>query len=188
MALQHAEVNRIRCTSFLALDERVFNKVGLVVISTGSAVQKKSFQSLCIYDIHGYYSPSLTPISTASLHLSTHPSWLILSLFSFSTPSFPPFLSLSLFFFFVQRDWLLGPAPGAETLANSVALHCVGWKKRPSCEVSVRPRLINEQTGRQSGPSLVFLSWINEAFLKDTPHCSSHWSNIPQHLTLPNFL
>lgn len=74
MALQHAEVNRIRCTSFLALGERVFNKVGLAVISTGSAVQKKSFQSLCIYDIHGYYSPSLTPISTASLHLSTHPS------------------------------------------------------------------------------------------------------------------
>lgn len=89
---------------------------------------------------------------------------------------------------FVQRDWLLSLAPGAETLANSVALHCVGWKKRPSCEVSVRPRLINEQTGRQCGPSLVVLSWINEAFLKDTPHCSSHWSNIPQHLTLPNFL
>lgn len=103
MALQHAEVNRIHCTSFLALGERVFNKVGLVVISTGSAVQKKSFQSLCIYDIHGYYSPSLTPISTASLHLSTHPSSLLLCLFSFSTPSFPPFLSLSLSLFFCPK-------------------------------------------------------------------------------------
>lgn len=103
-----------------------------------------------------------------------------------SLSSFLPSVSLSLSF--CPWDWLLGPAPGTETLANSGAFHCAGWKKRPSCEVSVRPRLINEQTGRQAGPSLVFLSRINEAFLKDTPHCSSHWSNIPQHLTLPNFL
>lgn len=52
------------------------------------------------------------------IHTPTHPHSLPLSLFS--TPSF---LLSSLF---VQRDWLLGPAPGAETLANSVALHCVG--------------------------------------------------------------
>lgn len=133
-----------------------------------------------IYDIQGYYFFPLYQQSPL-IYPPTHP--LSFSL-SFSSPLPPSSFPL----FFVQRDWLLGPAPGAETLANSVALHCVGWKKRPSCEVSVRPRLINEQTGRQSGPSLVFLSWINEAFLKDTPHCSSHWSNIPQHLTLPNFL
>ncbi len=94
--------------------------------------------------------------------------------------------SLILSLLFVHE--LHGPAPGAENFANSEALYCVGWKKRPSCEVSVRLGLINEQTGRQVQLSLSFLSWINEAFLKDTPHCSSHWSNIPQHLTLPNFL
>lgn len=96
--------------------------------------------------------------------------------------------SVSLCSVFCPWDWLLGPAPGAETLANSGVLHCVGWKKGPSCEVSVRLGLINEQTGRQPQLSLSFLSWINEAFLKDTPRCFSHWSNIPQHLTLPNFL
>ena len=152
---------------------KVFNNVCLIAVSTGRSVSSQSHPFMTSRGI------TFLPTSTVSPHLSTHPSSLLLTLFLFS------FFLSSLF---VQRDWLLGPAPGAETLANSVALHCVGWKKRPSCEVSVRPRLINEQTGRQSGPSLVFLSWINEAFLKDTPHCSSHWSNIPQHLTLPNFL
>lgn len=144
-----------------------------------SALYKKA----CVWGGRGGGALVTTPIKYPEVSLFSCCTNHVLSLFSpFSTPSF------FLFSRFVQRDWLLSLAPGAETLANSVALHCVGWKKRPSCEVSVRPRLINEQTGRQSGPSLVFLSWINEAFLKDTPHCSSHWSNIPQHLTLPNFL
>lgn len=98
------------------------------------------------------------------------------------------FSGQSLFFTLLFVHEHLGPAPGAENFANSEALYCAGWKKRPSCEVSVRLGLINEQTGRQVQLSLSFLSWINEAFLKDTPRCSSHWSNIPQHLTLPNFL
>lgn len=37
-----------------------------------------------------------------------------------------PLLPSSSSLVFVQRDWLLSLAPGAETLANSVALHCVG--------------------------------------------------------------
>lgn len=143
--------------------------------------EKKGFESHPFMTSRGitFLFPYINSLPSSILPPILSPSHSLSPLHSLPS-SFPLFLS--------KGDWLLGPAPGAETLANSVALHCVGWKKRPSCEVSVRPRLINEQTGRQSGPSLVFLSWINEAFLKDTPHCSSHWSNIPQHLTLPNFL
>lgn len=64
----------------------------------------------------------------------THPGVIHFSAFPSSLLSFllPPILSplrsspLPPSSVFVQRDWLLRPAPGAETLANSVALHCVG--------------------------------------------------------------
>lgn len=170
-------MNRKSCTCWVFSLLLKGVKVKVKFVSTGRSVSEKNPLG-AIHFWHAFFFITSLPSSIPP----THPSILTPSFSHFSTPSFFP-SSL-----FVHRDWLLGPTPGAETLANSVALHCVGWKRRPSCEVSVRPRLINEQTGRQSGPSLVFLSWINEAFLKDTPHCSSHWSNIPQHLTLPNFL
>lgn len=62
----------------------------------------------------------------------THPGLIHFSPFINSLLSLllPPMLSSLFlspsFLLFVQRDWLLRPAPGAETLANSVALHCVG--------------------------------------------------------------
>lgn len=67
----------------------------------------------------------------------------------------------------------------SKTSANSKTLL---W----SCESSQPSCLINEQTGKQ--PLFLFLYGFNEACLKNTTCCSSYWSNIPQHLNLPNSL